>query len=94
MDAEATIEIPDHVMIREVGGEAVLLDLETEKYFGLDDVGAAILRHLSGGDTLAEAARKITEEYDAPVETVVADAIALVQTLVERGLVRRTVDKR
>lgn len=91
MKANLRVEIPDHVMIREVGGECVLLDLETEKYFGLDDVGTDVLRHFREGATLEETVARIVAEYEATTEQVNADVRVLLSSLVERGLVR-TVD--
>lgn len=88
MNAHSKVEIPAHVMIREVSGECVILDLETEKYFGLDDVGTDVLRHLRGGATIEEAVAQIVEEYDATTEQVRADIDALLEALADRGLVR------
>jgi hypothetical protein len=36
------ITVSPEVLFQEVGGEAVLLDLKSESYFGLDDVGMRI----------------------------------------------------
>jgi len=33
------ITVPDTVLFRELDGESVLLNLKTESYLGLDDVG-------------------------------------------------------
>ena len=35
-------QISDDVLVQAVGGELVILDLNQEKYFGLDPVGARI----------------------------------------------------
>jgi hypothetical protein len=39
---EARAAVPTEVMLQEVGGEGVLLDLKSESYFGLDEVGTRI----------------------------------------------------
>ena len=36
-------------MVRDLGGEAVLLDLASQRYFGLDEVGLAIWKCLEEG---------------------------------------------
>src|SRR5690606_15304111 len=82
------VEIPAHVMIREVGGECVVLDLETEKYFGLDDVGTDILRAFRSGKDVGETVDVIVSSYDVAEETVLSDLGSLVQDLVARGLAR------
>ena len=38
-----TIEISSEVLTQEVGGETVILDLKTESYFGLNEVGTRIV---------------------------------------------------
>ncbi len=91
MDPQTTWLKPQHVMLREVGGEAVLLDLETEKYFGLDEIGTLVLREIDRGATLDETVARVLAEYDATEATVRVDIESLVRSLVERGLLQ-TVD--
>ena len=88
MEPTLRIEIPEHVMIREVGGECVILDLDTEQYFGLDDIGTEILQLLRDGSTIDQVVTRIVEQYDASADQVMADVAALVGSLLERGLVR------
>ena len=41
---DAMFRIPDEVIFRELDGEAVILNLDTGIYFGLDAVGTRIWR--------------------------------------------------
>ncbi len=41
---DAAFRIPDEVIFRELDGEAVILNLDTGIYFGLDAVGTRIWR--------------------------------------------------
>ena len=34
---------PEDVLIRDMGGESVLLNLENENYYGLDEVGTQVI---------------------------------------------------
>jgi hypothetical protein len=34
------VSVPDDVLMRELDGESIILDLATKNYYGLDDVGA------------------------------------------------------
>jgi hypothetical protein len=86
----ATYALPAHVMLRSVGEELVLLNLETEKYFGLDEVGAAMIKLIQSGASLPDAAAALAEEYDAPAETIAADLDALCAELVDEGLLQAT----
>ena len=42
MDLNQSISLSPDVISQEVSGETVLLDLQTENYFGLDEVGTRI----------------------------------------------------
>ena len=86
MERTLTISVPDHVMIREVGGESVFLDLETEHYFGLDAIGTDILRRMRDGATLGETVDALVEIYDVDEETLGEDIAALLSELEDHGL--------
>jgi hypothetical protein len=40
------VSIPDSVMFRELEGESVILDLDSESYFGLDQLDTLLARGL------------------------------------------------
>lgn len=88
MDAEKTLMIPDHVMSRQVGEETVILDLGSGIYFGLDPVGARIWHLLSEGNSLEQVVTTLSGEYDVATEALQKDVRALVDELVNRGLVQ------
>lgn len=77
---------PD-VLCQDVGGEAVLLDLASESYFGLDPVGARIWTLLDQDQPLQQILETLCAEYDAPRERLQGDLIALVAQLAGAGLV-------
>ena len=77
----------DDVLFQEVGGEAVLLDLASEQYFGLDPVGTRIWELLDGQTALEQVHATLCGEFDAPAERIQADLLALVQELAVAGLV-------
>ena len=82
------IEISDDVLFQEVGGETVLLDLESEQYFGLDAVGTRVWQLLgegAGAETLVET---LLAEYEVERETLAADVDRLLDELAEAGLIR------
>jgi Coenzyme PQQ synthesis protein D (PqqD) len=82
------VEIPTEVMSRVVGDETVLLDLASGTYFGLNIVAARIWELVGGGRSIADACVVICDEFDANAQTVEADALALGESLLERGLIR------
>lgn len=84
----ARIQISPQVIFQELDGEEVLLDLATERYYGLNDVGARMWQLLAeSGDTAAVRARML-EEYAVPAETLERDLSALILRLLDAGLIR------
>ena len=79
--------IPDHVLFRELDGEAVLLDLEGEMYFGLDEVGTRLWQALSDSGTVEAALESVLEEFHVSREVLERDVAALLEELVSRGLI-------
>lgn len=80
--------VSDDVVAREVGGEMVLLDLNSGQYFGLDSVGGRIWELLSErAHTLAELCDLIEAEFDAPRERIEADLLALATELKAQELI-------
>ncbi len=67
------------VMVRFVGDEAVLLDLKTERYLGLDSVSARIWQVLTGGGSVQSAYETLLAEFDVAPERLRADLEEFVQ---------------
>ena len=56
--------IRDHVLTAHLEGEAVLLDLETKRYFRLNATGARIWKGLEQSLTPDQIAAALVEEFD------------------------------
>ena len=78
----------DDVLFQEVGGEAVLLDLASEQYFGLDPVGTRIWELIDPGMPLRDIHGTLCKEYEAEPANIAADLLALAQSLVDAGLAK------
>jgi len=78
------------VVWRELDGEAVLLDLESEVYFGLDLVGTRIWSLLEADRPLGEVHRLLLAEYEVGAEELWVDLVELVGRLVAAGLAEPT----
>jgi coenzyme PQQ synthesis protein D (PqqD) len=77
---------PD-VIFRDLEGEAVLLDLASGRYFGLNAVGTRVWMLLESGSTVDGAAAAIAAEFDADPAEIARDVDDLVADLAARGLV-------
>jgi hypothetical protein len=75
------------VLFQDVAGEAVLLDLASERYFGLDPVGTRIWHLLGNDDSLQSAFDALSAEFEVEPDRLQADLLSLVAELAEAGLV-------
>ena len=81
------LKISPEVHSQEVGSETVLLDLQSESYFGLDEVGTRVWQLLQESGDMESIFETILEEYDVEKEQLRKDLDDLVNKLVEAGLV-------
>ena len=81
------IKISDQVLSQEVSGETVLLDLQSEFYFGLDKTGTRIWELLQSGVSIEDLIGTMLDEFEVDRETLEADLNALLGKLLEAGLV-------
>jgi hypothetical protein len=82
------VQISPEVLFQEVAGEIVLLDLESENYFGLDAVGARVWSLLQTGSRMDEVVDALLQEFEVDRGTLETDVADLVKRLVEAGLIR------
>lgn len=84
------IAIEPDVLVQELGGELVLLNLATEEYFGLDDVGNAMWAALKESASLQVAYDRLLDRYDVAPEQLKQDFFNLIEQFVEHDLVKIT----
>ena len=80
------VTIPDGVLVRELAGESVLLNLNSESYFGLDEVGTRMWAALGTSPSIEVALDTLLAEYAVEPEVLRADLHNFIQKLVELGL--------
>jgi hypothetical protein len=81
------VSIGRNVVTRRTGDELVLLSLDRELYFGLDPVGARMWELLSTSATVADAFRRLLDEYEVDPVSLRADLEKLLAQLEDSGLV-------
>ena len=79
--------IPEDVMFRDLDGEAVLLNLDNENYYGLDKVGTRMWAVLTSTDSIQQAYEILIDEYDTEPESLKIDLFELVDNLQTQGLI-------
>jgi Coenzyme PQQ synthesis protein D (PqqD) len=82
-----TVLLSPDALFQEIGGEAVILDLATSTYFGLDKVGARFWQLLQDDADLQRAVQQLLQEYDVEAAQLELDLDSLLKQLVAAGLV-------
>ena len=82
------VKIPDDVLISKLQEESVILNLDSERYFGLDDVGTRILSALTTSDSIEAAYQRLVEEYDVDGQALRLDLLQLVENLLTHGILQ------
>jgi len=78
----------DEVLFQNLDGEAVLLDLSSETYFGLNEVGTRVWELLESTPLLGDVCTQLQSEYDVERERAEGDLLELATRLVAAGLAR------
>jgi hypothetical protein len=73
-------------LFRIINGESFLLNIQTECYFGLDEVGSRMFELLSQGLPIGSAFQRILLEYEVDAETLRLDFDVLITQLLNKGL--------
>ena len=81
------IVVSPEVLMQEISGESVLLDLKSESYFGLDEVGTRIWRLIERDGELMAVHAALLAEYDVDAARLERDLKELIGRLVNAGLV-------
>lgn len=84
---EAGIKPSTKVLVQKVREEAVLLDLDSQSYFGLDPVATVIWEEISNNKTEQEIVDRITREFEVDAELAKRDLRQFLQKLKDEKLI-------
>jgi hypothetical protein len=82
------VEISDGVIWRDVGGDVVILNVETGVYFGIDGSGSQMWRELAEHGSVEKTLESVQQQFDVGPDELRRDVRDLVELLVEKGLVQ------
>jgi len=80
------VMIPKDILVKEVRGESVLLNLNKECYFGLDKVGTRMWSTLSESESISKAYDALLKRYDVGADVLRQDLHDLIEKLIGYGL--------
>ena len=64
-----------------------LLVLAPERVFEPDDIAVAVLKLCDGARSVDDIAGDLAKEYNAPKQEIIADIVAMLQDLADKGVV-------
>jgi hypothetical protein len=79
------VAVPPNVMVRFLDNESVFLNVQTERYFGLDQMGTRMWRLVAASASIDSAYQHLLEEYDVAPEVLRENLAELLNRLVENG---------
>ena len=82
-----TVRISPNLRFSEVAGEIVLLDLASETFFSLDEVGTHIWQLLQKHRSLRDVYELLLQEFDVEPARLEDDLLKHISELVDAGLV-------
>lgn len=81
------VTVPAKVLARKAADETVLLNLTSEMYFGLNQVGGRVWELVQDGSTVGAVVASLLDEFDVAVEVLEADVTSLLRVMADSGLV-------
>lgn len=87
IDHDSVFGRRDRVMVQQVEGESVLLDIDSGEYFSLNAVGGRVWELTDGARSVGGIIATICAEYDVDPDIASRDTGELIDSLAEAGLV-------
>jgi hypothetical protein len=82
------VVVPAHVMVRFLDNESVFLNLDTERYFGLDQTGTRMWQVITSFPNIEAAYQQLLGEFEVEPETLRSDLVGLLEKLRENNLLQ------
>ena len=83
------VRVPDDVLISNLQEESVILNLDSERYYGLDNVGTRFLSVLNASESIEAAYEALRDEYDVDPQHLRKDLLELIENLLQQGILIR-----
>ena len=84
---DVSVTVPADIIFKDLDGEAVILNLQSGLYFGLDHVGTRIWRLCEELGSLRAVWEAMQREFEASGDALQADLLEFVGELTAHGLV-------
>lgn len=90
LSPRAKVRLMPNVQLQELDADLVLLDLNRETYFGLDEIGKQMLLHLEHSATIESAYQQLLTEFEVEPDQLWQDLQQFIKRMINHGLVAVT----
>jgi pyrroloquinoline quinone biosynthesis protein D len=85
---ESKPALPKHIKMRHDAGRDRWIILAPERVFNPDETAVSVLRLCDGQRSVNDIAAILSQEYQAPIEEITNDIVAMLQDLSDKGVVK------
>ncbi|MCV0370989.1 MULTISPECIES: pyrroloquinoline quinone biosynthesis peptide chaperone PqqD [Filomicrobium] len=85
---DSRLRLPRHIKLRHDQGRGKWLILAPERVFEPDEISVEVLKLCDGERSVSEIAQKLAADYQAPVDVILTDVIAMLQDLADKGVLK------
>jgi len=83
------VRVAEDVLISNLQEESVILNLDSERYYGLDNVGTRFVSVLNASESIEAAYEVLRDEYDVDAQSLRQDLLELTENLLKQGILTR-----
>jgi pyrroloquinoline quinone biosynthesis protein D len=87
IDGDSKPSMPRHIKLRHDEGRGRWLILAPERVFDPDEIAVEVLNLCDGQRSVNEIAKALSDEYQAPLDEIMNDIVAMLQDLSDKGVV-------
>ena len=87
MNLDTVVKLTSNQVSCELEGEAVILNLQSGVYYGLDPVGAVIWKLMEEPRTVASVRDAVLEKFEVEAKRCEEDLLSLLEKLSHEGLI-------
>jgi PqqD family protein of HPr-rel-A system len=84
---QSTVVVKPGLTAADLGGEAVVLDPQSGRYYGLNELGARIFEIARKPRTVEQIVHALLQEYEVEMDTLRADLLAFLHEMEQRHLI-------
>lgn len=87
IDEQTYVKRNNEVFANEIDGEAVMMNIQTGKYYGLDEIGSRIWEMMERKIQVKEIIEQLQKEYDVSEQQCKTDVLNLLNDLKSNQLI-------